>query len=397
MGSSTDPLEFFEQVKARSLHKLGLLERYLQPLTFKLGSTTGANRSSRHIWVVDGFAGAGAYRPDDTGRIQDGSPLITAKWARAVDLKRGYDLVRCINVERDPTCLESLRRELAPWQDLVSILDGEFADHLPAILDEVAADPALFFLDPFGVRGVEMDLVRQIAAREGKTELLLHFSDRTFLRMAGHLDDNKGRLPVGHKQAETKLAGLDALVGSKRWRLLLAPGADAQSGIEAVAELYLEQLRHNGWPFAHQIRIRDAWADRPAYRLVFATRSPHGVALMSDLVCRYERGIEGAASAGQMTLWHHDEVRREEALLKGAIYEEGLSAGSISRVDLELRLAPRNFGRFVASDYAKRIRELVAEGLIDRANAKGIADHERLEFVVPAQVSLFGGPELPTA
>jgi hypothetical protein len=78
--------------------------------------------------------------------------------------------VRCINVERDRGCHEQLVRNLAPWPDVAIALRGEFAAHLTDILDTIGDDPALFFLDPFGISGVEM----QIIARRGKTELLLH-------------------------------------------------------------------------------------------------------------------------------------------------------------------------------------------------------------------------------
>lgn len=62
-------------------------------------------------------------------------------------------------------------------------------------------------------------------------ELLLHFSDKTFLRMAGHVDDRGDRVPVGRKVAEAKLDTLDAYVGTKRWRMLSrrAPTPSAQS------------------------------------------------------------------------------------------------------------------------------------------------------------------------
>jgi hypothetical protein len=56
-------LQFFQQAKARSLHKLNLLDGYLRPFTYKLGSRTGYGRRQRHIWIVDGFAGTGSYQP----------------------------------------------------------------------------------------------------------------------------------------------------------------------------------------------------------------------------------------------------------------------------------------------------------------------------------------------
>lgn len=384
-----DPLHFFAQAKARSLHKLGIFDGYLRPLTYKLGSTTGLGRRQRHIWIVDGFAGAGSYQPDDHARIQDGSPLIAAKWAKQIALDRHYPLVRCINVERDPDCHQELVRSLAPWQDVATALQGEFADHLADILDTIGTDPALFFLDPFGVAGVEMKLIEQIAARRGKTELLLHFSDKTFLRMAGHLDDRGDRVPVGRKVAESKLATLDAYVGTKRWRMLCPPGADTERAIDDVANLYLDQLRHSGWQYAAQIRMRDHYSDRPSYRLMFATGSAHGVELMSDIAYRYEQSLKEEQDAGVMTLWHHDDERQRLTDLRNRIFAAGLAAGTASREQLIHELAPQLFGLYTSTEYAKAIRELVQVGRIDRPNATGIEPRESLRFIEPPQTSLF--------
>jgi three-Cys-motif partner protein len=298
--------------------------------------------------------------------------------------------VRCINVERDPACFAQLQRNLAPWQGVAETIHGEFAAHLPSILAKIGDDPALFFLDPFGITGVEMELIERIAARRGITEVLLHFSDKTFLRMAGHLDERGDRVPVGQKVAEAKLRRLDDVIGTKRWRMLCRPGADTERAIEDVAALYLDQLCEHGWRYADQIRMRDRNSDRPAYRLMFATGSPHGVAMMSHIACRYERGLRDEEQAGVMTLWQHDEERQHQARLRERIFSAGRAAITITSEDLTHELAPQLFGLYIAKDYAKAIRDLVEAGLIDRASARGIKPDEPLRFIDPPQGSLFG-------
>lgn len=110
--------DFFAEAHAASISKIEILEKYLRPLTYKWGS------GWRTIWVVDGFAGEGAYQPDVGGRIQAGSPLVAARWAREVELARGYPLLRAINVERDGPTFDCLRRHLAPYQALTTSLQG---------------------------------------------------------------------------------------------------------------------------------------------------------------------------------------------------------------------------------------------------------------------------------
>lgn len=383
-------IDFFAEAKARSLHKLDLYGKYLPPLVYKWGRLAGPRRPGRHIWIVDGFAGAGRYLPDDGGRAQDGSPLIAAKWARQVALDRRYPLVRCINVERDPNCFQELERNLAPWHDLAINLLGEFSEHLDDILETISNDPALIFLDPFGLNGIEVDVIEKILARAGKTELLIHFSDKTFLRMAGHLDDNDKRLPVGRKVAESKLARLDAVIGTPLWRRRWSDGPiDTDSAMDATAQLYLSELRTR-IGFAHQMTMRDHYADRAAYRLVFCTNSPHGVELMSDIACGYETHLKETAEAGAVTLWADQEARQRLTDLRDAVHAAGLRYGSASREQIIHELAPKMFGQYRTSEYAKVIRELVREGLIDRATPTGIEPREPLRFIEPAQGSLLG-------
>ena len=108
MSVSDDPLDFFEEVKVASKHKLELLQKYLKPLSYKLLS--GWPR----LWVVDGFAGAGCYEPDDDGLEHPGSPRIAAVWARTLEMDRGEPVLQCINVEAKRAVFERLRHNLAP-------------------------------------------------------------------------------------------------------------------------------------------------------------------------------------------------------------------------------------------------------------------------------------------
>lgn len=374
------PVDFFQEAKVASLRKLDLYGKYLKPLSFKLGA------GWRHHWIVDGFAGAGAY---DDGSQQDGSPLIAARWARQEEQRCGYPKVKCINVERDPSCFSRLTANLAPWAHLVTNLSGEFGEHLEQIIKTIDRDPAFFFLDPFGVRGIEMPLIEQILTRPGrKTELLIHFSERSFARMAGHASEGD-RATAAQRMAQTKLVRLDEVIGSQMWRPWWTKGnVDPGEALEKTIDLYMSQLRSRGFQFVHQIAVRDKLTDRSRYRLVFCTSSPHGVDLMSDIACRYERGLTEEAAAGQDTLFAESENRQSEGDLIDTIHKIGLERNVVTRERIRHLLAPRSFGQHTITDYNRAIVELVKRGGIDRATAIGIGEREELHFKDFAQGSL---------
>ena len=380
-------IDFFAEAKARSLHKLDLYGKYLVPLVRKIGRFAGPGRPSRHIWIVDGFAGAGQYLPDDGGRARDGSPLIAAKFAEQVARDKGFPLVRCINVERDRGCFEQLESNLERWTEYTENVRGTFAQRLGQVLETIASDPALIFLDPFGLNGIEMEVIEKLITRPGKTEMLIHFSDKTFLRMAGHLDENDERLPVGRKVAESKLARLDSVIGTRLWRRLWSGTVDTHAAMDATVELYLSELRKR-ISYANEIKMRDSFSDRAAYRLVFCTDSPHGVELMSDIACRYERSLREVAEAGAMTLWADQEERQHLTDLRDAVYKVGRRRRVATREQIIHELVPKLFGQYITSEYAKVVRELVSAGLIDRRTPTGIGTREELRFVEPDQGSL---------
>jgi three-Cys-motif partner protein len=376
--------DFFADPKWASVAKVEILQKYLRPFSYKLGS-----RSPR-LWLVDGFAGAGAYRPDSEGRVQDGSPRAAGKLARELELKRGEPLLRTINVEADRATFVELQGNLAQFGHLTKNYLGTFEDSLDEILKTVGRDPALFFLDPFGVRGIEMPLVDRIRERSGKTELLIHFSDRSFLRMAGHLDDNE-RQDVGQRAAVAKLMDLDAVIASPLWRRIWGDKSQPTDvRIERIAALYRAQLRERGFTYVHEIRMRDQLLDRPKYRLVFCTRSGDGVELMSQFACDYERALFERHWEGTFEIAWEEQRRKEKlALLRDEIHAFGLSQGTATLRQIRHALVSNHFAEFRRPEYDNAVRELVDLGGIERKSRKGITENERLRCVARPQQSLF--------
>jgi hypothetical protein len=105
--------------------------------------------------------------------------------------------------------------------------------------------------------------------------------------------------------------------------------------IDKMAELYRNVLRERGFDYADEIRMRDAYPDRPKYRLVFCTRSTHGVELMSYFACEYERELFD--SHYELTFeidWERQRRVCALAELRNEIHVLGLRHGSMSVRDI---------------------------------------------------------------
>jgi three-Cys-motif partner protein len=299
--------------------------------------------------------------------------------------------MRCINVEADPDCFAELERNLAPYREVVIALPGEFADHVDDIIAMIGTDPALVFIDPFGVNGIEMEIIERLLAQrdKSKTELLIHFSDKTFKRMAGHLAENAARTPVGVKQANSKVEKLDRVMGTRLWRRIWNSGLSNEEAMDKIADLYVSELRSRVG-FADQIPMHDRWGDVPPYRLAFCTGSPHGMEQVSNLAYRLADDLKARMRPGQMNLLAEQEERERLTALRDTVQALGIKRGTISSLEIRHTLVPTRFGLHATSDYAKTIRELVTSGVIRRDTAVGIKDDERLTFAPPAQGSLLG-------
>jgi three-Cys-motif partner protein len=386
----TDGERFFAEQTETSRYKIEVYSKYLVPLAYKVLS-----KRYRRLWIIDAYAGAGTYLPDAEGRCAEGSPSAAARFVRQYNVanaKAGKEL-RLINVEADPATFARLQESLMGVGPDVVNIPGRFQDELDRILEMVGADPAFFFIDPFGMEGADLQVIDRILARRSRTvtELLINFSHAGFRRMAGNLDPKGAKTPAA-KAAATKVARLDQIMDSRFWRgawrdTNLLP----EQKLERVAALYEDRLRARGIEHIHGVPMRDRLEGPTAYRLVFATSSLHGVYLMSDFVSGYERELLEAHNEGTLFAGNEEAQRGEDrARLKQEVHAFGLARGSASQLNLYMHFASRQFGRWRQTDFNVCLRELVADGGIERATAKGIAPNEQLRFVPLAQPDLFG-------
>jgi three-Cys-motif partner protein len=368
--------------------KIEAYGKYLKPFAYKLLSW------NRRLYVVDGFAGAGRYKPKDDGVAVLGSPMVAARMSREINLSKGRTAIRLINVEKDAGNYTELTRNLAGFGDLCHNFLGEFAQKLDAVLLEIGEYPALFFLDSFGMQAADVRVIDYILERRPGcvTEFLIHFSDKALTRVAGNLYA-KTKRDVDRRAAETKLRNMDAILDTNWWRGCFTNPklTTAEKRCSAAAELYMERLRSKGILFVNEMRMRDAYDDPPRYRLIFATKSAHGTFLMNDIAAGHEADLFKARFEGSFDVQLKQAERHDQrAALRSAIHSWALERGGwATPLEVLMHFTPIEFGRWRSSDYNECLRELVRLGGIDRPTPRGIEEKEKLHFIPIAQASFF--------
>jgi three-Cys-motif partner protein len=255
--------KFFNQATPQSSTKLRIFRAYLQPWAAKLGSKP---RNARLV-VVDGFAGRGRYLDGSPG-----SPEIAMQLARAaVSDARSYR-VQCMFGESRQRNQSVLREIIGLYPEASApLIEDDFWERIDDVQAFVALDPALIFIDPFGLAGLRFDrLVKLVDGMGRNVDLIVNLRTPAAPRLAAEL-----RLKV--TQA----------VGSDDW------------SVDTVSEVFRRNLAAacNFLPPA-PLQIRERLNGRLHTELVLAARAPAAYELWNDEIVKEVERLDASNALG---------------------------------------------------------------------------------------------------
>jgi hypothetical protein len=296
-------------------------------------------RGSRCLWLINASA-----RPGER------TALAYGRWAREQSLLEGVLEVRTINLAVDDGVLAGLEKDLVRHGPPVAIsLPGTIEVQIQHVLRLIGVEPAFIACSPFAGEGVSIETLQRLITRKGrKSELLLRLDAGAYEELARSVSQQR----------------FDAVLGST-----LCSQADRRAGPARAAVLYSACLRSCGYSYVYEIPVGVTGERPPPVRWLFATRSPAGVTLMSELLCRRERERPGAGEA-------------DTGELGKAIERFGASIGHASTTQIihAMSVSPELFGKFCKSEYRAAIGALVRAGAIVAPCEKAIKDSEWLSF-----------------
>lgn len=275
---------FFKEQKPAAAFKLKVLEDYLTAWSMKV-----ASRPPHEVAYIDGYAGAGQY--DDAHK---GSPLYALDIARKLAPQNRSMHIHL--VERDRAHAETLRRAVAAQGRSASPIHlhhGAVEAQIDAILHQIAARPALFFLDPFGT-ALPYDVVAsKLLLRPARsTEVLLNFSLSTVWRIGGIV--RKGATASPAEQL-TLLRG-DHFLGGPWWQEVFAharakadaSGEDSPAATAAsyVAREYMQRMTGDTNHRVISVPIRRTPSEGPIFILMLFYQHHAAPMLFADAAAR---------------------------------------------------------------------------------------------------------------
>lgn len=371
--------DFHKAPKVWAQIKHSILGNYLSLLLGKLGRNP--------IYCVDGFAGQG--RLDDGS---EGSPLIAAKLAAAPPQKSRKGVLHCINVEAEELVFANLQESTADYvkMGLVKNYLGHFDELLPGILRDLGEATAFFFIDPFGTEGAELETIKKIASRRGKTEILVRYDDTRVKRLIMWATNNEDSFDESHrKTAMAFRSRVDQLTDEQaanevQSALIGGELLDPLALIEGYTRIVkaTTPLR-----FGLSYPIRNPETKGHRYYLVHFCRHPDGYTHMANFMAKVERSVEGTSGndlfgggRSQMEFMavneHMAEQKRRESIvmireeLPAIWVERGWLKGRVQNRDLYAAIVDRFGWKVLRSEYIAALRDHAEAGYIQMTSSK---------------------------
>lgn len=349
--------EFFREKRPWSTIKDSILAKYIA-CYLKTVQSRG-----RPIMIVDGFSGPGKF-----GDGSDGSPLIAL---RAIsDTPQRHVGMSCLFADIRQAHRTALANNI---RDYISrgIAEPPLADCASALARalEVGRSHTLFFyLDPYGIKDLDFEMLRQVLARnrQQSTEILINFSFPTFMRMSGNWSYDATADEVAKKVKEAKVETVHKVMGGDYWLPLVTNSAlNKFQREDEVVKAYKDRVREF---FAHTVSIpvKDETAqpgvlrdDLAKYHLIFGTRSPRAVLYMNDVAYPllepyFDRFKDGLLF--EMTPKRYERSGRE--VVKDALVD-AVRATPRNRRDIIEATVPHFFMQHMKKEYTQMVNELV--------------------------------------
>lgn len=272
--------EFFEEQREQSLIKSEIVGKYFWAWSKVI--IPSAKKFIKKIGYIDLFAGPGIY--------QDGTkstPILILE--RAIEEPDMRDMLVTLFNDANPDHAASLKKAIDSLPGIKSmkyaprVSDDEVDIGFEKVFKDKHLIPTLLFLDPWGYKGISIELIGSVLKHWG-CDCILFF--------------NYNRIQVSLTNPRVT-EHMDALFGKERAEKLrqelerVPPDEKELSIIEAITEA----LHDAGAAYVLPFCFKDARRNCTSHHLILATKHPRGYQIMKDIMAGESTSdVEGVPS-----------------------------------------------------------------------------------------------------
>lgn len=266
---------FFTEQREQSLVKSTIVSKYFGAWA----KVILARRSEARIAYLDLFAGPGRYEQG-----AESTPLMVLKLALA-DPRLRESLVTVFNDRDKQNCasLEKAIREVEGVEKLkypCQVMNQEVGAEMVRLFESMKLVPTLFFVDPWGYKGLSLRLVNSVLQNWG--------CDGVFF-----FNYNRVNAGLGNEAVKPHM---DALFGEERAENLrkrveggkLSPADRELAVIEEIAQA----LKDLGGRYVLPFQFKNNAGTRTSHYLVFVSKNPLGYKIMKEIMAKESSRVE---------------------------------------------------------------------------------------------------------
>ena len=261
--------EFFDEQQEQSLIKSEIVRKYFWAWAKVIIPT--AKKYSKKIGYIDLFAGPGIYS-DGT----KSTPVLILE--RAIGNQDMREMLITLFNDANPDHAASLKKEIdsLPGINSMKYHPRVYADTIDIGFEKtfegIRFIPTLLFLDPWGYKGISIELVGSVLKSWG-CDCILFFN---YNRIQASLTNPR----VGEH--------MDALFGKERAKKLRKElqSVPAEEKELTIIEAITEALHDAGASYVLPFCFKDAHRNCTSHHLILATKHPLGYQIMKDIMAR---------------------------------------------------------------------------------------------------------------
>jgi three-Cys-motif partner protein len=338
--------DFFNRPSEQSRVKAAIVSKY-----FDAWSKVIVRNVSSRLAYFDLFAGCGRYR-DGT----ESTPLLVLR--KAISSRIIHPGLLLFFNESNPAYATDLDRELRSVKGYellasnIQITREEVGEATVGLVDRWQGVPTLFFIDPWGYKGLSLRLIEATLRNKG-SECIFFFN---YNRINPALNNLLVKEPMEELFGEARVSALNTKL----------TGLSPHLREARILEELCSALKESGARFVLTFPFTDEHGTRTSHYLIFATKHRKGHDIMKTILDRasseHDQGVPSlgfsTAATGQGFLFSLNAPLED---LKAALLNE--FAGQ--SLTMGVVFARHNVGRkFTQKNYKTALAELEAEGAI---------------------------------
>lgn len=264
---------FYEEQKEQSLVKSTIVVKYFNAWAKIVISTQNRNPNSiKKIAYIDLFAGPGCF---EDGRIS--TPVLILQMAVENEDLRNR-LVTIFN-DKDEEMANNLQTSINQIQGIESlkyspqVLNIEVDDNLVELFKKHSLIPTLFFLDPWGYKGLKLQLISAMIKDWG-CDVIFFFN---FNRV------NMGLPNPAVQEHMRDLFGAERTVSLKK---KLGEAKSSYGREMLILEEMCQALKEGGSKCVLPFRFRKEGGRRTSHHIIFVSKHFRGYSIMKDIMAK---------------------------------------------------------------------------------------------------------------